>query len=355
MEEGRKGRKANGGGDSRTELVHAILVLNTGLVLSTSALCTNTTLAFFNFSGLTKSSILSRVDASDGIDPSNGKFSGSIPSRVSSGANSITLSTRSIFSEGEEGVSPPTLRIRWITPIDLLIASRSGSIFAPVEVVFVSSSHPPILLTMPRGGRLAVATSVQSPIIIRSSSDDDGGGEVDEEEEEAKEAAAAASDSNRSNSSRNLATSAGDVTKTFPATDLDERAMEDATRRSRAAARLPPSTATSVVVVVDDAEDESDEDDDDDDDVEEEDRRRGDCRVERGRGGGERNAADRCRPGVVTAARRRHDAGRRWRRRSAADDVESNIARRRGGAREMTEAPLGRRRLAVDDVGGMMQ
>ena len=161
-------------------------------MLSTSALCTNTALAFFNFSGLAKSSILSRVGASDDNDPNNGNSPGSIPSRVSSGANSITLSTRSIVPED---VSPPTLRIRCITPIDLLIASRSGSSFVSpppssflvVDVVFVSSSHPPLLLPT-RGGRLAVAISVQSPIIIRSSDDDDGGG-AGEEGEEAKEAA----------------------------------------------------------------------------------------------------------------------------------------------------------------------
>jgi hypothetical protein len=346
-EEEARGRTATTG-DSRTELVHAILILSTGLVLSTSALWTKTTLAFFNLSGLAKSKILSSVGASDDVDPNSGNSPGSIPARVSGGANAITLSTRSIIPED----GSPTLRTRWITRIDLLIASRIGSSFvvAPPSpfVVFVPS-HPSPLPPM-RVGRLAVATSFQSPSsIVRASSDDVEGAE------------AAASDSNRTNSSRNFLASAGDVTRTPPPpADLDEREEETATRRSRAAARPPSSATTAAAASYGVGADESDDDDDDDGAGGR--RRRGGGPV--GRPQGTRNAARRCRPtrkktdgGAATDDDDNddhdhdHDVG--GVARHDAEDRRTSDSSARREARKEEGAPRGRR--AVDDVGMVLR
>lgn len=202
---------------SRTELVHAIFTLRTGLVLSTSALCTKTTLALVSFSGLIISSNLSNAEDDIGVSFGNN------PSTVSNGVNSMTLSTRSIVPPMVEA-SPPTLRILCITANDPSMTDRIGSRkFVALPVPSGGGGRLPSLPTTPRRtGTLAVAISLQSPISIS----------VDDADADASASAAIAT--KLSNSSLNFMTSDAHVTNIFPDDDRDDNSSDRSTSRSRA-------------------------------------------------------------------------------------------------------------------------
>mmetsp|Transcript_12214 Transcript_12214/g.26590 ORF Transcript_12214/g.26590 Transcript_12214/m.26590 type:complete len:223 (-) Transcript_12214:886-1554(-) len=90
-------------------LVKAILVLKTGATLSTSALCTNTTLLCFTCNGFTLT-FPNRLNNGDSV--------GIILSRVFSGVNSTTLSTR-LISPLFDSSEAPSFRMRWVTEMEL--------------------------------------------------------------------------------------------------------------------------------------------------------------------------------------------------------------------------------------------